>query len=61
MTQPEFVDDKVSGGNLNLLSIKDILKIENEQFIQFYPISDENANEYFDVIFVVEALANYLY
>lgn len=61
MTNNYYIDERHSGGQLKLLAIKDVLMIEHMQFIEFIPVSDESANEYFPVNCVVEALANFLY
>lgn len=60
MTLADYVDERSNGGKLDLFKIRNVLKIENERFIIFNPVSDEKANEYFNVNFVVEALAIYL-
>lgn len=61
MTKSNYTEEKNSDGYLNLLSIKDVFKIEQERFIQFCPISDEKGCDFYRVDSIVEALANFLY
>lgn len=61
MTLPVHLEEKHNCGVLNIRSIRNIFKIEQERFIQFFPISDENGNQFFDANTLVEALAGFLY